>query len=109
MIELNMNSRLVRWTYFPERLVGDHIPTHTSLCLFFWRTVLVTPIFGSAYWFFRIVTYPFLLLWYIIRWAAAMTRLEGKLDKVVDGLIDGPIGVGVAALHKRICPIIRIQ
>jgi hypothetical protein len=38
-MKLNRRSKLVRWAYF----LNDDYPDSTSLCVFFWRVVLVTP------------------------------------------------------------------
>jgi hypothetical protein len=39
-MKLNRRSKLVRWAYF----LGDPYEKYTSLCVFFWRVVLLTPL-----------------------------------------------------------------
>jgi len=101
---LERNSRLVRWAYWFERVIGDRVPNKTGLCSFTWRICALTPMAILAAVVFSPIWGP---AWCVI-WILEHTSLGDKLDKRVSRE-GGILGERVHAWHDKVCPIIKLE
>lgn len=115
-MKLKRESRLVKWAYF----LADSVPSRTSLCVLFWRVVLITPLkilFIGAVTFlvgralFRIAE----VAWaYPLHAAAFLTIVVSLLVYAYrrETSIDPPESVVleyIRAKKQKVCPIIEIE
>lgn len=131
-MNLNPNSKLVRWAYFfssynntPGTYFG---PRSTTLCAFFWRAFVIVPLvwllllslMGAVLW----VTWQtpmvvalyvgVIVLWFIL-WAilsiiiGAITRFVRKGSTISSSSTLGVAAAGVRSIKQKFCPIIRFE
>ena len=114
-MQLAANNRLVRWAYW-----YDNRPERTSLCVLFWRSILVTPLVGLLV----VVTIPLwatAMLWYKYgekpckAWARRraqasydkrLTRLNVQRDNPPDPSALKILWLGLLAVKRKFCPIV---
>jgi hypothetical protein len=98
---LNKNSRLVRWTYL---VIGDHVPVRTSLCMFFWRAFLITPIIVILVGVLFILASPGL----VIAWCFERF-FKRSSSKVINRIKNSVFVQGAATIKGKVCPIITFE
>ena len=117
---LHPESRLVRWTYFPNKLF--RYPKHTTLCRFFWRAFVLMPLcwvligifitgFGIAIWE-HLTTFSLAFVCIL-----ATIGLSGGLCALIhtdwgtvtiNSVKESTLFQGLKTVKGRFCPIIHI-
>lgn len=131
-MNLNPNSKLVRWAYFfsssmntPGTYFG---PRSTTLCAFFWRAFVIVPlvwlfIFGLvgailwAIWQAPLVaaTYVGVIVLYLVFLAilpiifGEIARFVRKGSTISSSSTLGVAAAGVRSIKQKFCPIIRFE
>jgi membrane protein YdbS with pleckstrin-like domain len=122
---LSRESRLVRWAYFSE----ERIPRQTSLCVLFWRVVLLTPL--KLAWLVALAVGACVALWLLGDMLLAIMHRVGVTTVVFgcfvlivafvgvrfasrrwhvtkSGLDASPLVQSALALKRGICPLIEL-
>lgn len=129
-LRLDRNSKLVQWAYFDldDLRFGSYIPKQTSLCAFFWRCVLWTPLklmmpitaigfIGMGLWLLGQKFWANPPLFWAVFWLGAASagfihlirtaaRVEAPepMTKASTVLLEG-----IKAIKSKVCPRIELQ
>lgn len=114
-MQLNRNSRLVKFAYSIGPPEDRKVPNQTSLCAFFWRVVLFAPLFwsfaGVIVTFAAVVTSPvWVPIWLYAKYsgqtfeAAASSPFIGLAEKrSVQSSVQW-----LGEKKRKVCPLIKI-
>jgi hypothetical protein len=124
---LSYNSRIVRWAYF----FNSYVPSQTSLCKLFWKTVLITPLIGLGIggvcgfllWLityvglykntkFTLVSIAFigaLILYVNFANKKVKRAIEDTCESIGIKVQESILWQGMKAVKGKFCPIIQIR
>lgn len=123
-MELNSNSWIVKWAYWPWFHAAP--PNVTTLCGLFWRAVLLTPALGLGvavlapiwvpWWFFETRYGARFRDWQLRRERPTYERATARIKKEWDQL-DHPgepsawrvLWEGAKAVKSKACPLVTIR